>query len=314
MIRRTIAAGVLTALAVGMVILLISGSSAEEQKATSVRTKKPKGASSPTSELRKKLALPVTLEKGIADKTALGDALKQLSEKYHVPFLIDRPAFEALGVMMPEEQPVQLPRIESVPLSRVLNRLASQIRGDIYHGTYRIRGDHVEITSTHTLWEQRLEGLNERIMLPPVQAQFEKRALDEALEELCDWNGFNVVMDAGRAGDKAKATVTATFDNVPLDTAVRLLADMAGLKAVRLDNVFYVTTPANADAIQEEQDKRVRTRIEFRKANESAGPGWLGVTGIPPGPAGLGNFPNQPWTPPTIRPTPNKTDKKPGSQ
>jgi hypothetical protein len=34
--------------------------------------------------------------------------------------------------------------------------------------------------------------------------------------------------------------------NVPLGTAVQLLADLAELKAVQLDNAWYVTTPENA--------------------------------------------------------------------
>ncbi len=64
------------------------------------------------------------------------------------------------------------------------------------------------------------------------------------------------MLDA-RVGEAAKVPVSAELTNVPLDTAVRLLADMAGLKSVQIDNVVYVTTPANAAVLQKEQEQKM---------------------------------------------------------
>src|SRR5205807_2469688 len=84
----------------------------------------------------------------------------------------------------------------------------------------------------------------------------EKRPLGQALQELFHATGISVLVD-NRVADKAdKTAVTATLHHVPLDTAVLLLANMADLKAVAIDNVLYVTTKANADALQVEQEKR----------------------------------------------------------
>ncbi|HEX5271996.1 MAG TPA: hypothetical protein VFW33_15975, partial [Gemmataceae bacterium] len=58
--------------------------------------------------------------------------------------------------------------------------------------------------------------------------------------DLGEQAGVSVVVDA-RAADKAKTPVTASFLNLPLDTAVRVLADMAGLKSYLNDNVLYVS-------------------------------------------------------------------------
>jgi hypothetical protein len=52
-----------------------------------------------------------------------------------------------------------------------------------------------------------------------------------------------------RTEEKAKTRVTATFHSVPVDTAVLILADMADLRAVALDNVLYVTTKENAEQL-----------------------------------------------------------------
>jgi hypothetical protein len=46
-----------------------------------------------------------------------------------------------------------------------------------------------------------------------------------------------------------------SLNNVPLDTAVRLVANQAELRAVLMDNVFVVTTPDNADVLQGEQER-----------------------------------------------------------
>jgi hypothetical protein len=54
------------------------------------------------------------------------------------------------------------------------------------------------------------------------------------------------VIDPRVGKEKASIPITAWLPNVPLETAVHLLADMGGLSVVRMDNVFYVTTPENA--------------------------------------------------------------------
>ncbi len=43
---------------------------------------------------------------------------------------------------------------------------------------------------------------------------------------------------------------------MPLDTAVRILADMADLQPVIMDNVIYVTTRENAVRLEADHQKR----------------------------------------------------------
>ena len=89
-------------------------------------------------------------------------------------------------------------------------------------------------------------------LLPRVTQQFRKETLEKALDDLAEATGFNVVVDA-RVEDKAGVKVSARLANVPVDTAVRLLADMAGLAVVRIDNVFYVTSADNAKKLASEK-------------------------------------------------------------
>src|SRR5262249_20157965 len=92
-------------------------------------------------------------------------------------------------------------------------------------------------------------------MLHVTSLDIRKQPLQDALRKLADEENVNIVLDP-RVGDKAKAEVTATLDDVLVGTPLRLLADMADLKVVAVNNVYYVTTKPNAEAMEAEQAKR----------------------------------------------------------
>jgi hypothetical protein len=95
-----------------------------------------------------------------------------------------------------------------------------------------------------------------RALLPLVNAELDRQPLEDALKELSNASDISVIVDR-RVGDKeAKPPVTATLKNVPPGTAVRLLADMAGLGSILVDNVLYVTARENAEALQENEENR----------------------------------------------------------
>ena len=55
--------------------------------------------------------------------------------------------------------------------------------------------------------------------------------------------------------------------NTPLDTAVRLLAEMADLRVLHRDNVLFVTTPARATELEkmtDEEKPQSEDRNEWR--------------------------------------------------
>lgn len=215
-------------------------------------------------ELRARLRQPITLENGIDANTPLKDAVEFLAEHASVQIFIDSQAFAAIGVQKVEEQPVQLPKLKNVSLSRVLRLLLSQIKGDIYTGDWLLRPDGIELTTSYHSLSEALGGElgelhNDSAKHPKadrttrilhiVHIDFERQPVAEALRELADQAAVSVIVDP-RVGDKGKTLVTAAFNNVMVDTAVELLADMADLRAVQLDRVFYLTTRENAKAFE----------------------------------------------------------------
>jgi hypothetical protein len=204
-----------------------------------------------------------SLERGVDPNTPLRDVLDFLQERCELPAIyVDVWAFRSpeVGIEAIEDQPVRLPRMLNVRLSTVLRLVLAQVQG-----TYIVRRDYIEITPLRTSRPQRFEEgqpLPELQYLPSIHAAFVNRRLPSALDELSDLSDYSVVLDS-RTHEKASSTlVTTTLTNVPLDTAVQVLADLADLSAVRLDNMLYVTTKENAARWKAELEKAKPPRPE----------------------------------------------------
>jgi RNA polymerase sigma factor (sigma-70 family) len=284
------------------------GDKAKPAAADVVAAEKPaaKDAKQPPAEqvavrtaLRSKRADEVFFEQN----TPLKEALAFLSEKYGVTMTINQDAFEEIGLNNVEEQHVVLPAMKNVRLATVLNRLLPQLKGTTsYTGTYLLRSDHLEVTTTYRQLIEAAgedarasfgEGLDAGQGIPPadpnenrapgfsslvppelrrktpiVQPDFTERPLQEVLNELSAESGVDIVLDR-RAAEKARIPVSLTLSNALLDTTVTLLTDMAELEWVWIDKVMYVTTPENAK-VQREKAKRIYE--ERKKALEKFQP------------------------------------------
>jgi hypothetical protein len=216
--------------------------------------KKPAAVIGKARELREQLGKPVNLDKGIDGNTPLKDALEFLSQQYGLTFIVNSEAFTAIGVQQVEEQPVHLPKMVGVPISKALSMLLSQIKGDEEAGTYLIRGGEVEITTTANAspskWTEEA-----RRFAPTVDADFDRVPLEEALRELAARSGISIVLDI-RVGENGRKPVTATLSQVPVDSAVRVVADMTDLRMTVIDNVLYVTTRENAKELESRPAKK----------------------------------------------------------
>jgi len=103
------------------------------------------------------------------------------------------------------------------------------------NATYVVRPDLVEImTNEYSLPVMQF-----------VEGNFQDVPLEEVLADLSDRTGTTILIDS-RVGEKAKSLVSANLrTETNLATAVRLLADMADLKAVIVDRVIYITLRTN---------------------------------------------------------------------
>src|SRR5262249_31335926 len=154
-----------------------------------------------------------------------------LSKSQDVTIHINDRAFreeEVMGVQhTPIADPSAIPELTgtlSVMLTKILNKVPVPSGA-----TFLIRDDAIEITTNKALRREFYRGRPGRAPLPPlVHADITGVPLAVALRDLARTHGSNIVVDA-RAAKEAGTTVTAELTNVPLDTAVALLADMSGL-------------------------------------------------------------------------------------
>jgi hypothetical protein len=100
--------------------------------------------------------------------------------------------------------------------------------------------------------------VTDRLLGQHVDLDWRGRPLAEALAKLGQDFGVNVVLDP-RQAELAKAPQTLRLTEVPLEAAVRLAAETAGLKAVRVANVLLVTSRETAAELQREEDRRAES-------------------------------------------------------
>jgi hypothetical protein len=205
----------------------------------------------PGEELASKLSKDVDWA-GIDDpKTTLIEALDQFAKVHQVTFDINEKAFkdDKVDAIVKVEiaNPNPLPGVKS-SLGMVLKRILARVPAKS-GATWMIRRDHIEITTGAAVRAEVMGKDYIGPMLPLVCMTADRKPLDEVVAYLADQGERNVAIDP-RVGEKAQAPITAYLVNKPLDSALFLVADMAGLSFVRIDNTYYITTTDRAASMK----------------------------------------------------------------
>jgi type II secretory pathway component GspD/PulD (secretin) len=188
-------------------------------------------------QIRKALDQPIVLD---FSGQSVMEALQHLRQKTNIEFNLDQLALASMNININDngEQSVTMKSTGgklSVALRKLLN--TQQL-------TYVIFEDAILITTA--------ELATTRQMKQRVNLDVEEVPLAKAVRELARNYAFNLVIDPKISKDSQKP-VSLTLDGTSLETSVRLLAEMAGLKAVRLDNVMFITNEERADKLRKEE-------------------------------------------------------------
>jgi type II secretory pathway component GspD/PulD (secretin) len=186
---------------------------------------------SPVDKVRKALDEPMTLE--VTDQP-LAVALNQIRDKTKLNFVVDRVTIQQLGYD-PEQIPVNV-KLKDVKARSCLRSLLGP-----YNLGYAIIGDTVVISTD--------DMVTQRQMKQRVSIDLDKVDFVDALKQLSRDTATSIILDPRVAKD-VKTKVTLELDDVPLENAVKLMAESAGLKPVRVGNVLFVTSKANAVAMR----------------------------------------------------------------
>jgi type II secretory pathway component GspD/PulD (secretin) len=233
-----------------------------------------KGSAETVVEKTRK-ALQQTITIDIVDKT-LEQAVTQLKDHTKINFTLDRQAGIGIDPSIPQGPifppggfppgagPAQAGTVTLKAKDTKVRDALKQILAD-QNLTYVILGDSVLIT-TEAMAVQR--QLKQHVSLDLDAVPFK-----QAVKQLARETGANLIVDS-KLAKEIDAAVTLQVEDVPLETALRLLAEAAGLKPVRLGNVIYLTNKANAQELRSDPDlsgqgQQLTPQQELQKLRDS---------------------------------------------
>jgi type II secretory pathway component GspD/PulD (secretin) len=215
--RHSLAGCVLLGVAMGSAALLSAGPAPEPEA-------KPPSA---VAKVRKALDEPMTLE--VTDQP-LSAALNKIRDHTKVNFVVDRFTIQQTGID-PEQTPI------TVHLKDVKARSCLRAMLTPYNLGYAIIGDTVLISTDDMVMHRQV---HQRVNVDLDNVDFA-----DALKQVARDTATSILLDPRVAKD-VDGKVTLQLEDVPLETAVRLMAETAGLKPVRVGNVLFVTSKSRA--------------------------------------------------------------------
>ncbi|MBX9677847.1 MAG: hypothetical protein K2X38_03710 [Gemmataceae bacterium] len=224
---------------------------------------------------------------------SLEEALRHLKEKTQIHFMVDHFALQNMGIPI-GEVPMQVSlKGNGIKVRQSLQRMLNP-----YGLTYVILDDGVLVT-TEDFGIQR--QMRQRTVVDVKDAPLHK-----ALRDLAKQTGVNLVIDP-RVMKQAQANVTLEVEDATIETAMRLLAELGDLKAVRMGNVLFVTNDARAEKIRREENPQQNlpgVAVQELMRNAAGGMGGAAIGGF--GGAGVA-----PAAPPAIAPAPPEKELPP---
>ena len=190
--------------------------------------------------------LRASLDKNITfDYTgqSLTDVLNHFRDKTGVAINIDQAALMQ-GVPVPDGNVGQVTlKATNEKGSQVLRKLLNA-----HQLCYTLFEDSVLVTTE--------DMATMRQMRQRVSVDLEDVPFNKAVRNLAKNHGLNLVIDP-KVMKQSEAPVTLQLENAGIETAVRLLAELANLKAVRMGNAMFVTTEDKAKKIREEEQQQL---------------------------------------------------------
>jgi len=159
----------------------------------------------------------------------LNDVIEDLKAKTKMPVILDS---QIMNFGLDPNQPIVTVKLKQVKLKDGLKAALAP-----FNLKFGLTPEGLFISSE--------EGVITRQLRQRVSLHCDGTEFAATIKQLAADTGANVVVDP-RLGEMAKRAVTLKLDDVPLETAVRLLAEVADLRAVRSSNVLFITTPEKA--------------------------------------------------------------------
>jgi hypothetical protein len=170
---------------------------------------------------------------------SLNDVLNHFRDRTSLNITIDQMTILSMG-MNPDDN------IGQIQVKATNEKAGQALRKFLnnYRLCYIIFEDSVLVTTEEMAV---IRQLRQRVSVDLDEVPFKK-----AVRDLAKSHGINLVIDP-KVAKQSEAPVSLTLENAGIETTVRLLAELASLKAVRMGNVMFVTTEDKAKKIRDEE-------------------------------------------------------------
>lgn len=219
----------------------------------------------PISELDKgDVALPFLLDTITALASPPGS---DKNPRIRVTVMLDVNAFKKENEEPFDPERIQIrfhQKLVSVRFDSVLGMIAAQIDGVVL-----VRNDFIEIVPREKAVKELGLKLGDSQPMPVlVNRFFTNVSPQKALQQIAERYNQNIVISphaTPAADEKNVKLITARLVNVPIETAVETIANMADLKVIHKANVFYVTTKEQADVLSTDHEKLNKATPEKKR-------------------------------------------------
>jgi len=177
-----------------------------------------------------------------AENKTLAEAIDLFKEYGKADILLDTGTIQMMG--MDVNTPAVIIDVKDMPLKdAILKSLAG------LNLRYGVTAQGIVISTD--------EGITIRQLRQRVNLEADGKILTDIFKGLANETGANVVIDPRIAKKASDEKITLKLEDVPLETAVRLAADVAGYSVIRMSNVLFVTSEARAEKLRPDADKPV---------------------------------------------------------
>jgi hypothetical protein len=185
--------------------------------------------------------------RNLEDLTSPPEAVKNPAKRVTILFSEQRFTNETHGEFdLRHMRPVNLPPDLRCDLKTALKMICERI-----DGVFVVTNEAIEIVPAARFWRQ-LEVAKEGRgnLMPLVHCNFQKAPLSQVLAELAERTECSIVLTTQVPEKVAEQAITVKLVNVPAQSAIETVAEMADLRVIVRGNAYFVTTKQQASEMK----------------------------------------------------------------
>jgi len=206
-----------------------------------------KTSADPVSDTVAKLRQPLKINQEL-DGMQLKDVIRTVEKDHNLKFIVDENAFKSAGEASILDKKLTLKQsVGGIRFGKALGIMLSSMEA-----TYIVHKDHIAIVPV---------SARENVVC--VTGIYKERPLNEVLAEIADDHDVTILV-APQSGDARMTFINSRLLNVPIESAIELLAVQADLRVIKRKGAYLITGKDHANEMNEETHNTAMRKIELQ--------------------------------------------------